>query len=110
MKKILDEHELIKNLMTREFHKQNAKYCLSLGSMISERLEDKTTPQEIQDTPILNNRAKEDDPNPEAMDSQIPNEESNCSKSLETQENVSYSSKISIPIEDRSPQKVHPPT
>ncbi|KAL4183297.1 hypothetical protein AMTRI_Chr11g154490 [Amborella trichopoda] len=89
MKNIPDEHEDIQNPVAGEFHKENSKDCLSLGSMIQERMKEQTSAQEVlievkrinlqkvQDTPILDSGAVVDDPNLKVMDSQMQIEESN---------------------------------
>ncbi|KAL4194565.1 hypothetical protein AMTRI_Chr05g59950 [Amborella trichopoda] len=75
MEKVLDEHELTQNPMARESKIRDVKDCLSPGSMIQERIEEKTTPQvvaikvegtnlqETQDTPVLDSGAGAYNPN-----------------------------------------------
>ncbi|KAL4179893.1 hypothetical protein AMTRI_Chr13g122380 [Amborella trichopoda] len=108
MKKISDEHEYTQNPMAREFHKENGKDYLSLGSMIQEKMEEQTTPQEVpieaeetnlqktQDTPILGHRAGRN----------IPIDENNCSQNSKTQENEKSTTRILILVEETSVQKV----
>ncbi|KAL4195019.1 hypothetical protein AMTRI_Chr05g71350 [Amborella trichopoda] len=101
MKKIPDEHEYTQNPMAREFHKKNAKDCLSPRSMIQDRRKEPLPHKKFQ-----LNRAGVDDPNLEVIDSQIQIEESNCSQNFETQENKECTRKISILVEETSAQKV----
>ncbi|KAL4192881.1 hypothetical protein AMTRI_Chr06g174200 [Amborella trichopoda] len=107
MKKIPDEHEYTQNHVAREFHKENAKDCLSPESMIQERMKERTSAQEV---PIevkgINFRARVDDPNLEVINSQIQIEESNCSQNFETQENDDRTRKILILVKEMSAQNV----
>ncbi|KAL4183318.1 hypothetical protein AMTRI_Chr11g97580 [Amborella trichopoda] len=86
--------------------------------MIQERMKEQTSIQKVpieveginlqkaQNTLVLDNRAGVDDPNLEAIDSQIQIKKNNCSQNFETQENEKNTRKISIPVEETSLLKV----